>query len=137
MSDNFFALKTTAYIWLSFFMIALLLYVVKIIFNLGNIPSADMFIIVLSPYIASILFKKKMNLPLPEDVANKLATYFITSFLVLFYILIFFYINELDTESKSKLSEHTAFLVVSLFIMSFAIYYFGRLIVAMNLVKRS
>ena len=136
MSDNFFALKTTIYMWLAFFIIAFLLYVVKAVLNLEHIPGADVFILVSSPYIASILFKKKMNLPLPEDIANKLATYFISSYLIFFYIIMFLYIANLDAESRSKLSEHITTLIISLFVMSSAIYYFVRLIVVMNLVKK-
>ena len=137
MSGNFFALKTTLYMWAAFIVVALILFLVKITFNIDHIPSADLFILVLSPYIASVLFKKKMNLPLPENVANKLASYFVISYLIVFYIILFVYISGFDAASISKLSEHTATLVISLIVMSLGIFYLGRLVVIMNLIKKT
>jgi len=134
--SHYSALRIVTYFWCVSFTLIGLLYFIKTTFGWENILGFDFFIIVFAPYIVSIFYKKKLGLPISEDKANKVAKYFIISFLAVFYILILFFILSLSDDARAKLSESTTFIVILFSIMSLAIYFFGRWVIVMHLTHK-
>ncbi len=135
MNSQLSIFKVAGYFILVSTVISMVLMVTLNIFKTDEVISADFYVLVIAPYLSSLILKRRLNLPLSENEAEKIANIYIIFYFVFFYLAIFLYLNSLSSIDIEKLSEHTIFILVAFLIMSLAIYILGKWFVVMNLTK--
>ena len=101
------------------------------------ILSGEYFFLIIGPAIYIYFFKKKYNRHFSLEFSRRVANYFTASFLIFYFSIAALYTFSLDSYSIDKLRENILILLISMLVLAFAIYSFGRISLTLTLSKEA
>lgn len=125
-------LKLVLYLWGTTILLVVTVSLIKQLLGIKHLSGGEMLWLLIAPWIVGSIYRRKTNQDIPEEVAERVASYFVTSVLV--FSLVFFaaYVRH---KWSDRLSEGIGLLVVVVAVYVGAIWFFGRWAVSAGLVN--